>query len=111
MDPWVGKTPWRRKWQPSPVFLPGKFQGQRNVEGYSPWSHKESDATEQLSTHTQRDLLGSPVAGSLPSSVEDMGSIPGQGTKILHASELLSPCATMENPLHSNQNPMQPKTD
>ena len=111
MDPWVGKTPWRRKWQPSPVFLPGKFQGQRNVEGYSPWSHKESDATEQLSTHTHRDLLGSPVAGSLPSSVEDMGSIPGQGTKILHASELLSPCATTENPLHSNQNPMQPKTD
>ena len=36
-DPWVGKILWRRKWQPTPVFLPGEFQGQRNVEGYSPW--------------------------------------------------------------------------
>ena len=35
-DPWVGKIPWRRKWQPIPVFLPGKSQGQRSLEGYSP---------------------------------------------------------------------------
>ena len=34
--PWVGKIPWRRAWQPTPVFLPGKSQGQRNLEGYSP---------------------------------------------------------------------------
>ena len=32
-NPWVGKIPWRRKWQPTPVFLPGKFHGQRNLEG------------------------------------------------------------------------------
>ena len=38
-DPWVGKIPWRRKWQPTPVFLPGESQGQRNLEGYSPWGH------------------------------------------------------------------------
>ena len=31
---------WRRKWQPTPVFLPGKFHGQRNLAGYSPWGHK-----------------------------------------------------------------------
>ena len=37
-NPWVGKIPWRRKWQPSPVFLPGESHGQRNLEGYSPWS-------------------------------------------------------------------------
>ena len=36
-DPWVGKIPWRRKWQPSPVFLPGKSHGQRSLAGYSPW--------------------------------------------------------------------------
>ena len=36
-DPWVGKTPWRRKWQPTPVFLPGKFHGQRSLAGYGPW--------------------------------------------------------------------------
>ena len=34
-NPWVGKIPWRRKWQPSPVFLPRKFHGQRNLAGYS----------------------------------------------------------------------------
>ena len=44
--PWVGKIPWSRKWQPSPVFLPGKFCGQRSLVGYSPWGHKESDMTE-----------------------------------------------------------------
>ena len=45
-DPWVRKIPWRRKWQPTPAFLPGKFHGQRSLAGYSPWSHKESDTTE-----------------------------------------------------------------
>jgi len=35
-DPWVEKIPWRRVWQPTPVFLPGKFHGQRSLEGYSP---------------------------------------------------------------------------
>ena len=39
--PWVGKIPYRRKWQPTPVFLPGKFHGQQNLVGYSPWGHKE----------------------------------------------------------------------
>ena len=50
-DPWVGKTPWRREWQPTPVFLPREFHGQRGLAGYSPWDHKESDMTEQLSLH------------------------------------------------------------
>ena len=41
-DPWVRKVPWRRKWQPSPVSLPGKSHGKA---GYSPWGHKELDMT------------------------------------------------------------------
>ena len=45
-SPWVGKTLWRRKWQPTPVFLPGEFHGQRSLVGYSPWGHKESDMIE-----------------------------------------------------------------
>ena len=45
-DPWVRKIPWRRKWQPTPKFLLGKFHRQRNLEGYSPWDCKESDMTE-----------------------------------------------------------------
>ena len=39
-DPWVGKIPWRRKWQPTPVFLPGKSHRQRSLVGYSPRCYK-----------------------------------------------------------------------
>ena len=46
-NPWVGKIPWRRKWQPTPVFLPGEFHGQRSLVGYSGQSCQESDTTEQ----------------------------------------------------------------
>ena len=45
-NPWVGKILWRRKWQPTPVFLPGESHGQRSLVGYSPWGCKESDRTE-----------------------------------------------------------------
>ena len=44
--PWVRKIPWRRKWQPTPVFLPGEPHGQRSLAGYSPWGCKELDTTE-----------------------------------------------------------------
>ena len=47
-DPWIGKIPWSRKWQPSPVFLLGKFLGQRSLVGYSPWGSKASDTTEHI---------------------------------------------------------------
>ena len=53
-DPWVGKIPWRRKWQPTPVHLPGKSHGQRSLVGYSPQGHKESDTTEQLTSNKAR---------------------------------------------------------
>ena len=46
-----GKIPWRRKWQPTPVFLPGKFHRQRTLTIYSPWSHKESGMTWQLNNN------------------------------------------------------------
>ena len=39
-DPWVGRIPCRRKWQPALVFLPGKFYGQRSLARYSPWVAK-----------------------------------------------------------------------
>ena len=48
---WVGKIPWRRKWQPTPVLLPGKLHGLRSLVGYSPWGRKESDMTKQLHFH------------------------------------------------------------
>ena len=45
-DPWVGKIPWRRAWQPTSVFLPGESYGQRSLGGYSPEGHAELDMTE-----------------------------------------------------------------
>ena len=50
---WVEKIPWRRKGQRSPVFLPGKSQGQKSLTGYSPWNCKMSDMTEQLSRYRE----------------------------------------------------------
>ena len=45
-DPWVRKTPWRRAWRPTPVFMPGECYGQKSLAGYSPRGFKESDMTE-----------------------------------------------------------------
>ena len=52
-DSYVGKTPWSRKWQPTPVFVPGKFHGQRSLAGYSPWCHRvrQDSAIEHPHTH------------------------------------------------------------
>ena len=49
-DSWIGKIPWRRQWQLTSVFLPGKSDGQRSLVGCSPWGCKESDKIELL-TH------------------------------------------------------------
>ena len=112
-SPWVGKIPWRRKWQPTLVFLPGKFHGQRSLVGCSPWGCKESgttEATEHAHTHMffggnvswcshyrkshrgfsenlkelKRDFLVSAVIKTSPSSAWGMGLILGRGTKIPH---------------------------
>ena len=50
-DPRVRKIPWRRQWQPTPVFLPEKSHGQRCLAGYRPWGFKESDMIEHTHTH------------------------------------------------------------
>ena len=56
-DSWIRKIPWKRKWQPTIVFLPGKFHGQRSLIGYSPRGGEELDTTEHggvyMHTHTQ----------------------------------------------------------
>ena len=51
--------PWRRKWQPTPVFLPRELHGQKNMVGYSPRGHKELDTTEQL---TLKIMASSPIS-------------------------------------------------
>ena len=55
-DSWVRKIPWRWKHQPTLVFLPGEFHGQRSLAGFSPWGHKELDMTEWLK-HTHVIIL------------------------------------------------------
>ena len=45
-DPWVRKIPWRRAWQPTPVFLPAESHGQGSLAGHGPWGRRESDTTE-----------------------------------------------------------------
>ena len=81
--PWVRKILMSRKWQPTPIFLPGESHGQRSLAGYSPWGHNESDTTEQtLSTKfvvfffflamlcTSEILVSQPGVEHIPSAVE-----------------------------------------
>ena len=67
LDPWVRMIPWKRKWHPTPAFLPGKFHGQRSLAGYSQWSCKEAEelnATEQThSTHSHQRQLHNSARG------------------------------------------------
>ena len=75
-DPWVGKILWRRKWQPTPVFLPGKSHGWSLV-GYSPWGRKESGTTEWLHfTSLQRltTVQGDSSVAQTVKNQEDSGS-------------------------------------
>ena len=83
LDPWVGKMPWRRAWQPSPLFLPGEFPQTEEPGGLQSMGHKELDKMEQLSTTEVRGLrvknppanAGDAKAGSVPRS----GRSPGEG--------------------------------
>ena len=61
--PWLRRSPWRREWQLTTVFLPGDFHGQRRLVGYSPWGHKESATTEQL-THTYTEKYSKKIVHS-----------------------------------------------
>ena len=83
-DPWVGKIPWRRKWQPTPVLLPWKSHGRRSLVGYSPWGRKESDTTKQLHFHFSFmyniGFFGGSVVKNPPANAgdtRDVGLIPG----------------------------------
>ena len=54
---WVGKISWRRKWLPTPVFLPGEFHEQKSLADYSLWGRREADTTERLAL-TVKSCLG-----------------------------------------------------
>ena len=64
-DPWARNIPWRRKWQPTPVFSLGKFHGWRSLVGYSPWGCKELDMTEHVPTTLPATELASSLYNHL----------------------------------------------
>ena len=68
---WIRKIPWRGKWQPTPVFLPGKCCGQRSLVGYCSWDGKKSDTTEQLTLAVCQALLWAPQEGDEPLPHDD----------------------------------------
>ena len=72
-NPWVGKIPKRRAWQPAAVFLPGKSQGERSLAGYSTWGRKELDMTEQLSKHTHSWIINKNHLSFLPPTPQVLG--------------------------------------
>ena len=72
----VGKIPWKREWQPSPVFLPRDFHGQRSLVGYSPWGCEELDMTEWL---THKLTMFHLSVKNPPCNARDTSSIPGPG--------------------------------
>ena len=61
-NPWVGKIPLRRKWQPTPAFFPGKSHGQRSLAGYSPRGCKSQTLNSDSTTTTLDNVLGIGVA-------------------------------------------------
>ena len=60
-NPWVGNVPWRRKWQPTPVFLPGESHGQRSLENHSPKGCKEPDETKHVPIKKKKKKRGPKV--------------------------------------------------
>ena len=63
-DPWAEKIPWRRKWQPTPAFSPGKSHGQKSLAGYSPWGRKELDMTQRLNSNNEGLGIRLPIPGT-----------------------------------------------
>ena len=76
-DPWVGKIPWRRKWQPTPIFLPGKSHGQRSLVGYSPQGPKRVGHDVEIKQLQQQLLRSKKIPASLLSQICGEAILPG----------------------------------
>ena len=84
------KDPWRREWSPTPVHLPGESQGPRSLADYSPWGHKKSDMTEQLTlSQVALEVKNLPAHAG---DAGDIGSIPGSGRSPLEKEKAAHSC-------------------
>ena len=80
--------PWRREWQPTLVFFPGEFHGQRSLVGYSPWSRKESDTTKWLSLYFTKLYVSTPKS-ELPTFIAPLQMVKALREKVTNdANEL-----------------------
>ena len=66
-NPWVGKIPWRRKWQPTPVFLPRESHGQKSLAGCSPWGRKSQTWLSYWTTTTRKAFSSYDAQDTRPS--------------------------------------------
>ena len=76
-------THWRRKWQPTPVFLPGESHGRRSLVGWSPWGHEESNIAERLHFHFSLPCIGEGNGNPLQCSCLEYprdGGLPSMGS-------------------------------
>ena len=122
LDPWFGKIPGRRKWQPTPVYLPGKSHGQRSLVGYNPWGHKR--VRQDLGTKQQHvcmcvySVQFSSVAHLCPTLCDPMNrSTPGllvhhqllefTQTHVHRVSDAIQPSHPLSSPSPPAPNPSQ----
>ena len=107
-DHWVRKIPWRRKWQPTPVFLPEKFHGEGSPEGYSSWDHRIRHNwvtnAHQSSWHfkkTPSNVVASLVAQlvKIACNTGHLGSICGLGRSPGEGNGNLLQYSCLENPM------------
>ena len=99
-DPWVGKIPWSRKWQPTPVFLRGKFHGQRSLAGYSPWDPKESAMTEH--THTEEGVRGTLVKSAAELEAQLPGAETTDSVQFSSVTQLCPHSLRLHEPQHAS---------
>ena len=88
IDPWVRQIPWRRKRQPTPGFLMGKFHGQRSLVGYTPWGRKESYITERLSNNDGKRQIRGGDKRQISRQRKRQGNVTYQPLQRINVSEI-----------------------
>ena len=105
-DPWVGKIPWSKKWQPTPIFLPGKSHGQRSLVGYSPGGTKsQTNLRDWTNTHTQTNTSEQTLLPNYPSSVQFSHSVMSDSLRPHESQHSKLPCPSPTPGVYSDSCP------